>query len=77
MCRHFSSTVYVLEKLSKVKITLFSLRVEKAHGRAFSTRKEAKQTDFNYDHTGLGLVHHLFVNIKHYINFNKLLLDGT
>jgi hypothetical protein len=27
----------VLEKWSKAKITLFSLRVEKAHGRAFST----------------------------------------
>jgi hypothetical protein len=27
----------VLEKWSKAKIALFALRVEKAHGRAFST----------------------------------------
>jgi hypothetical protein len=35
--RHFSSTLHVLEKWSKAKMTLFALRVEKAHGRAFST----------------------------------------
>jgi len=34
---HFSTTLYVVEKWSKAKTTLFALRVEKAHGWTFST----------------------------------------
>jgi hypothetical protein len=34
---HFSNTLYVFEKWSTAKMTFFAVRVEKAHGRAFST----------------------------------------
>jgi hypothetical protein len=37
MGRHFSNMPYVFEKWRKAKMTFFALRVEKAHGRAFST----------------------------------------
>jgi hypothetical protein len=42
--RRFSSTLYVLEKWRKAKMTLFALRVEKAHGRAFSTTCQVRGT---------------------------------
>jgi hypothetical protein len=37
MYRHFSSTVYVLEKWNKAKTAFFALGVEKGHEWPFST----------------------------------------